>query len=123
MVLITENAVGRFDFSILPGNADSDTLYVKDVDLLEFMPSIPDLRKKGSLPQLSGGVESRMEPHPGPVQQQTLPGQRAGHRAAGHFQGRHCEQLPGEGSVGNTGLYSRKRQRPAVLSMLVRLPG
>ena len=63
MVLITENAAGRFDFTILPGNADSDTLYAKDVDLLEFMPSIPDLRKKGSLPQLSGGVESGMEPH------------------------------------------------------------
>lgn len=46
MVLITENAAGRFDFTILPGNADSDTLYVKDVDLLEFMPSIPDYVKK-----------------------------------------------------------------------------
>ena len=45
-MLIRENGSGKFDFTILPGNASSDTLFLKDVNLLEFMPTIPAFVKK-----------------------------------------------------------------------------
>ncbi len=38
---VNENASGKYDFTILPGNSLSDTILVKDVNLLEMMPSIP----------------------------------------------------------------------------------
>lgn len=46
--LISENAAGNFDFTILPGNAASDTLFVRNVNLLEFMPTVPTAVKHDS---------------------------------------------------------------------------
>lgn len=45
-VLISEGENGQYDFTILPANAQSDTLFVKNVNVLEFMPSIPEYVKK-----------------------------------------------------------------------------
>jgi hypothetical protein len=44
--LIIENERGTYDFEIYPDNAKSDTLILKNVNLLEFMPSIPNHVKK-----------------------------------------------------------------------------
>ncbi len=44
--LIIENENGTYDFEVYPNNAKSDTLIVKNVNLLEFMPSIPSHVKK-----------------------------------------------------------------------------
>ena len=40
--LIIENENGNYDFEVFPNNAKSDTLILKNVNLLEFMPSIPN---------------------------------------------------------------------------------
>ncbi|MEN9609436.1 MAG: hypothetical protein RLZZ628_250 [Bacteroidota bacterium] len=47
-VFITETENGNYDFTILPSNPNSDTLLVPDVNLLEFMPSIPENVKKNA---------------------------------------------------------------------------
>lgn len=44
--LIIENENGSYDFEVYPSNDKSDTLIVKNVNLLEFMPSIPSHAKK-----------------------------------------------------------------------------
>jgi hypothetical protein len=46
LALMSENEEGNFDFTILPSNEKSDTLFVKNVNVLEFMPSIPAHVKK-----------------------------------------------------------------------------
>ncbi|MFN0274334.1 MAG: hypothetical protein ACKVPJ_01190 [Chitinophagales bacterium] len=38
----TQNASGKFDAVILPGNNISDTIFIKDVNLMEMMPSVPE---------------------------------------------------------------------------------
>jgi hypothetical protein len=44
--LMIENENGTYDFEVYPDNAQSDTIIVKNVNLLEFMPSIPPHIKK-----------------------------------------------------------------------------
>jgi hypothetical protein len=40
--LIIENENGTYDFEVFPNNGESDTLRVNNVNLLEFMPTIPN---------------------------------------------------------------------------------
>ncbi len=44
-VSFTENINGNFDIIIYPSNNLSDTIYVNNVNLLKFVPSIPEYIK------------------------------------------------------------------------------
>jgi hypothetical protein len=44
-ISFTRNAKGNFDITILPGNGNSDTIQLSNINLLELMPSVPDFVK------------------------------------------------------------------------------
>ncbi|MCY7408768.1 MAG: hypothetical protein LH473_00715 [Chitinophagales bacterium] len=44
-ISFVQNSKGNFDITIPGGNANSDTIYLKDINLLEMMPTVPDFVK------------------------------------------------------------------------------
>lgn len=40
-ISLEQNEMGNFDITIFPGNDNSDTIFVKNINLLEMMPTVP----------------------------------------------------------------------------------